>query len=389
MTAAPAAGPDAVVGTPVRMAVGLAVLFSSALAALTWSLVVVAVGGNDHQVADWLIDYAGGYNRRGLLGELLARAIPPSATLWTLLAFQLLCYAPVYGVTVAYLRRTNWSWSAIALACGPAAMPFIGWDPAGGFRKEVIGFACLSLLAMASRRRGAPAVGLVGIALSAWMLGAFSWEALGALLPAVWFLIRGLPFGRRTRSGLAAAFTVVAGTAAGAALLVPGDAATAQTVCLSFVERGLNAERLCGGAVRWLGYSLGDSLQAVVDSYPGYLAYLPLAVIATLPVLTSPWLRRYWRWALASVLAVAPLFVIGIDYGRWLHVLVVSLAICMMTGERELTESPQWTPLATLIYCTTLGVPHAHVLNTTIGVPLLGMLGQVVQLCLDLTVGGR
>lgn len=342
-----------------RMAVAFAILAISSYAAVARYAEVIAAGGNDHQTADWLISYPGAFVRRGLFGELLLGITPPGpAALWVLFGIQVLLYAPLFGYFIDYLFRSRFSWSAIALACSPAALPFIGWDPLGGFRKEILGFLALVLLAVARRRmsrwlRG----GLLAASVAAWTLGVFSWESLAFLLPGIGFLLFAddvLPL-RRT---LAATYTGIAAVAFGASVVAHGDPGTPVRLCQAVTDHGLGAN-LCTGAIAWMGRGLDDSLRAVQQNLDVHSGYLLMFALAVLPIVVSPWLRRYWGWAVFALVGIAPLFVLGIDYGRWIHILVIELAICMIAGNLALIESKLWNPLSAILFVSVWGIPHA------------------------------
>lgn len=368
-------------------------LAGSGLLAVTALARVVASGGNDHQLGDWLINYADGFVRRGLFGELLLRSTPVGSTLWVLFGFLVLAYLPVYWFFVRFLRRSDWSWSAIALACGPAALPFIGWDTLGGFRKEVLGFVVLVVLATlrsgGPRRPGVRAALTAG-ALLLWAVAGLSWEPTVVMLPAVWHLVLSpnstSPTSstsqreRARRHLLAAAFTGVALVVVALSLYAHGSDEVAGIVCGAVVQHGMAKPGLCGGAIMDLGQSLGYSLARVGLYFPLYLGYVPLAVVAALPLATTPWLRRNWRWALVSTVAVAPLFVIGIDYGRWLHLWFMMLAICVASAPRAQVESRAWTPLSTVLYVALPGIPHADPLLVfrTDRWPFVGLLASIL-----------
>ena len=176
---------------------------------------VVAAGGSDHQTADWLISYADGFVRRGLFGELFWLVAPPGgAALWALYAFQVGCWAVVVCFGVHHLLRERFSWTSIALVCGPASLCFPGWDPAGAFRKEILVFVALALLGwvrILPRRRVLDAV-LIAAALGFYTVAVSSWEASALLLPAVlWMVLAG---GRTTtdvpaRGAVSVAFLAV------------------------------------------------------------------------------------------------------------------------------------------------------------------------------------
>ena len=362
-----------------RLIAAFTVLAISAYVAASTYASVIAAGGNDHQAADWLIAYPGEFIRRGLFGELLFSVTPPGpATLWVLFAIQVACYVPVFAFFINYLFRTNFSWSAIALVASPAALPFIGWDPLGGFRKEILGFAALVLIAVARRSmaRGRRISALVA-ALLVWTLGVFSWESVALMLPAVGFLLLTEPTLPLRRS-FAAAFAGVGTLALAASTVWHGTAATSTQLCTRIIEHGLG-QNLCTGAVAWMGRSLQDSLNLVAKDAPTYSGYLFMAALAVLPIALSPWLRRYWAWALAVAIGIAPLFVLGIDYGRWLHILVIELSICIAVSHRDLIESRLWNPLSVGLFVTLWAIPHAAPTGAyTPGWPEKGLLATVI-----------
>jgi hypothetical protein len=343
----------------IRMLLAFGVLGISALSAVHAYAQVIAAGGNDHQAADWLISYPGTFVRRGLFGELLFAVAPAGqSTLWALFVLQIAICVPLFGFFIDYLFRADFSWSAIALACSPAALAFMGWDPLGAFRKEILGFLALVLLALARRKLSAGTrAALLATSLLVWTLGVFSWESVAFMLPAVAFLIlidSELPL----RWTLAGAYTLIGTAAFVSSVLAHGDASTPGRLCAAVVDQGLSPN-LCTGAIAWMGRSLDASLQLVDENLAVHSGYLVMLALAVLPVALSPWLRRYWKWALACAVGIAPLFVLGIDYGRWIHILIVEVSIMIMASHVKLVESKLWNPLSVGLFITMWGIPHA------------------------------
>lgn len=362
-----------------RQVVALVTLGAALFAAVSGYATVVAAGGGDHQTADWLISYPGEFVRRGLFGELLLRTTPPgAATLWILFAVQVALYLPILLYVLWFLQRQSWSWSAIALACSPAGLAFIGWDAVGGFRKEVLGFVALVLLAVARYTvNGLAKASALIISIAVWALAVFSWESIAFMLPAVLFLLlagRPLPLGRT----FAAIYAGLALVAVGLSVAFHGSAATPARLCQSLIDHQLNP-RLCTGAFAWMGRDLHNSLFLVQENLAVHSGYLAMAALAALPIVFTRWLRRYWPWVLAMVVGIAPLFVLGIDYGRWIHILFLEIVICMMVASSELITSEHWTGLATLLYIGLWGIPHAAPTAATVpGWPLKGFLATVI-----------
>jgi hypothetical protein len=369
-----------------RRAIGLGVLGLSAVLALVSQVQLVAAGGDSFRTVDWQINYAGGFVRRGLFGELLLLLTPGGmATLWVLLVVQVACYVPVYALVVGHLARERWSWSAIALACGPLALPFIGWDVNGGFRKEILAFAALALLAGLrrdpARRARWP---LAGLALVLWLVAVFSWEPAALMLPAALYLLLarapGLPGRLPGARALAAAFALVAVVGLALSVATAGDHGQAALVCGSLQASGVPTADPCGGAVATLRDGAAQGMSSVSRAWPGYAGYPALLAAAALPILLSPWLRRHWRWALAAAVATLPLYVIAVDYGRWGHLLFMELLLCLVIGPARDAASRLWNPLAGLLFVGVFGVPNAGPMNENHQWPLGGLLGTVIQI---------
>ena len=331
----------------------------------------ITTGGEPWMTGDWLINYAGGFVRRALFGELFLGIAPPGASgLWTLLGVQLAFYAVLLAYALQVLHQTRYALSSIALVCGPAALPFVGWDPDGGFRKEIIAFAALALLAWARRSHRRPwmVVVLVLIALPLYVLAVFSWEASALLLPAIAYLLlaRGAPHrGLDTfRWSAATVFAVVAVVGAGLSTLAHGDVAASHAICEHLRAQGYDGPQICGadatagGAIEAIGWSPDRTRQDLALSFPLYGAYLPYIALALVPVAASRWFRVNWRWALIIAAGVLPLFLVVTDYGRWTHILVIALMLCMTAADPNRAASRIWTPVATVLYVSMWALPH-------------------------------
>jgi hypothetical protein len=322
-------------------------------------------GGASFQTADWLINYADGFVRRGLFGEVFLTLAPEgSAGLWTLFAVQTILYGVVFAFGVWALRRTDFSWLMIALVCGPAALGFFAWDPGAAFRKEVLAYVALAVLVwgLAAARRRSTAVFLGVLALIAFGVSVFSWETSALFVPAFVYLLLArngtdvLP--TAARRFLAAAFVAVGGVGLLLGVLFHGSVETATTICDAVRDHGLTRPDLCSGAIEAIGWSSDVTLNTVAASYPLYTGYAVLAALSFIPVVTTPWFRRHWVWALVIGGSIVPLFVIVTDYGRWINMIVMALLFCVVATRVERSESRTWNWMAAVLYTTLWGLPH-------------------------------
>lgn len=364
-----------------RQVIALTVLGFATFRATASYVVQLKLGGEPFQTGDWFINYSGGFVRRGLFGYLLFKpGLSPTWTLLTLALVQFGCYALTYAAFLQFLRRSDWSWVAIAMVCGPAGLSFIGYDVLGGFRKEILAFAVMAILLQAGRSaRRSTWLAWTAVAGVGWVLAVFSWEGVVFMLPALAFLILLPARGEARRAtGIPAAwkwsalavFTLIGGVGALAAAKYSGSHDVMLTICESVRARHLGGENICAGGISALDWTMSQSIDYVARSFPMYYNYLPLLLLAVLPFLTTEWFRRQWPWFLLLFLGTLPLYVIAIDYGRWIHILVIEAVFCFIASPGTERERPSaWNWLATCLYVGAWGLPRYVQLGSPLWTP--------------------
>lgn len=356
----------------------------------------IPFGGSPWSAGEWLVSYADGFVRRGLFGELFLRVAPGGqAGLWLLYGIQMSLLLVVVAYGVSALHRSAYSWATIALVCGPVGIPFVGWGDSS-FHKEFLPFVVLALLAWARRpgRRRGTVVVLVVAALALFVLAVFSWEASALLLPGMLYLLvaRGAPHASLDvfRRSVAAVFVVVGGTGAVISTLIHGDAQTAHAVCEAARARGFVGPELCGavgvsgGGIEAIGWTSFKTSMDLSTAFPAYFGFLPLIALGFLPVVLSRWFRRNWIWGALAFLAVAPLYVVVTDYGRWTTMIVVGLMFCITADDPEGAYSPLWNWMSGIAYVSLWGMPH-WVSPTTDVWPFLGFGSTVLDYLVEYT----
>lgn len=351
-----------------RMVIGLALFAIAVVLPTSRYAHVIAAGGADHQTAEWLISYADGFVRRGLFGELFLRLTPGgSAGLTVLMLIQVGLWAVVVVYLLVFAIRQRFSWASLVLALGPAALAFAAWDPSGAFRKELLAYLALVLLGIG---RGRPQGRTPWQAAGAlvFVFAVFSWEASALFLPAVlWMLLGDDGDGKATipEWSIATGVTVLAGVGVVLSMINHGDAETAKALCTAITREGYSPQ-LCTGAIRWMGLGSNEAYAAVLKDLPRGLFFAPLAVLGLWPVLSSRWVKRNLGWGLGMVAAILPLFVIAIDYGRWIHMAVMAIVLCIAASNDESSaESPLWESPLALVYLVAWGIPHAILVVTS------------------------
>lgn len=303
-------------------------------------------------LGDWLINYQGGFVRRGLPGELafqISHFTRISPTVWITLAIVLLyavllfCFRALFTAS----SRRPWTW---ALLLSPATLAFPVLDRLAGFHKELLFLAALALFSLLLlRRQLSPCAAAAYLAL-AIPLGTLAHEPLFCFAP---YFVAALPLGGRTLGQAArqSAPALLLGCAV-AVLCVAhlGNQGTARSICASlgypYSAEGApgNTNQICsGGAIPFLAYTSPMAAQFARERIVGdrFLSFYPaLAVLALFPVALGGFIlfRDSFRREIRIVTAAAcisfalsvPLFLYGADWGRWIYLHTFSLALLLL-----------------------------------------------------------
>lgn len=292
------------------------------------------MGLDDFALTDWLIGYNGGFVRRGLGGELLWRleqltglGMPTAVFLFS---------GMVYGLLTLTAIRLAWRadrWPQWLLLVSPATVFFPAFEPGAAGRKEILLLLipALMLWRQPGRLPGRVELIVLTLCLSALLLiheglffflpllGVFFWIFWGC--PAQPWRLMGLP---------AAILGLLMGVIMALNQLYPPNV---DALCQQLVERGHAVPRCTEPlmtAVSWLNISVSQ-VWALLDGrldWPRLLSVAIGLVLCLLPLLALPWRRDIAFVALLATAMTLPLFVVAIDWGRWLHVISVLLLYC-------------------------------------------------------------
>ncbi len=304
-------------------------------------------------VGDWLISYESGFVRRGSIGTVIfgLNDVTGLSLTTLVLLFHLALYAVLAGVIGYFCLTKRLSFPVLLLIVSPACLLFPILDVAGGGgRKEMLHFALFGIwCVILCRARSLPwslvavFAGLVALATTAHemflFLSAFYSAAYAArsrqlgLQPSV-LKMGAIPAAALFLSGLIFIF----GT--GASVDAP------QELCQAIVERGLPVS-VCGGAVFYpsgLMVNLEDTWTKIVTTF-GYIHFMPhLLLLSFLPLAlvaadASEEGRKVRSVLWPSIFAALPLFLMALDWGRWVHIIIVSSLLLMMLAAPIKTES--------------------------------------------------
>lgn len=302
---------------------------------------------------DWLINYQGGFVRRGLAGQIffwLAQLTGANQVL-LIIGFQILMYFLLLANTYRLAIHSYLSALTTAIIFSPAFVVFPALDPQGGFRKEIIFLALFAWLCshivFANKIQGKLPL-LLGVA--AFLLIP-SHEMLAIYLP---YLIcplilyeKGLgPMTKRTILALLPALLL-------AILLTIFSKPSADTITM-ICDSLANAPRDCyspevQGAISFLKQNFVTANKFVLSSLKSeaIIIYIITGTLGLMPLGLAFFDKQHalleqkrTRIELAACILLAvfaslPLLLIAADYGRIIHIHVSCLTLLILTIRQD------------------------------------------------------
>ena|GEM_PF-693110 len=338
--------------------------------------------------SDWLINYQGGFVRRGLIGELLYQLSHnlhlcslTAAVYFVQISAYILCTVGL--VVLIFHKKSVWlPWILLS----PVGFVFVlyerimhypkhldngqivFWKLVGGERKEILLFLALVLLGTASVTRIARWRWVqIVLGLAVYFVFLFSWEGGVLFLPILLVLLGHSAQLKTKESLLRLQWTVGALAVAGALIQIGfhGNLAASQAICSS-VQNGHLPARACLGAINNLSVGARVELSTVVHNFPYYSWYLLSATLALLPFVLSGWLRRNWNFFLTMTVCMIPLYLVGTDYGRWIHIWIMCMSfhwLLVDSSERDL-QLPRSKPalwfIGLFLWITAWSIPFTY-----------------------------
>lgn len=300
---------------------------------------------SDWAMADWLINYTGGFVRRGFTGQIALETgrLHLSPLVFVLLV-QLALYATILYAVLQLTKNIEWNLWTIALVYSPATLGFALNDPSYAYRKEILFFALLGGTLLVLQRRRWNDLALSTLLTVSAAVCVLSHEALIVFFP---YLFCALLIGFRRVDRAVRVAAVPAIVAAGCFVLVsrfPGSLAMSRTICASLGSTLTDPPTgFCGGAIAYLSrdsaYAHAQVLLLMSRHYTVHFVLVTLlALLPVIGMIALLWRIREQRFAaaalivctLVSITASIPLFFYGTDWTRWVYLHVFSLFLLLL-----------------------------------------------------------
>jgi hypothetical protein len=308
-----------------------------------------AFRGDPWSHGDWLISYSDGFIRRGLFGEIVFvvadLTLVPVGIL--VLATQVGAGAVFFFGCARLLVNSELKLGLVAISLIPMSFTYVWVDPASAGRKEVLLFLLAIFwqrLEAQQKRTGIPHIAASLIFLSLVL----SHEGFFVYAPLL-LLISILSFPEISWSEVvqrSIALVLPSSIAVAAISLIDSDS-TPAGLCAPILRAGYTPYT-CEGAVSLAaesgpsGIEYGLSwLEGFPSNYLWYIGIGALYYIIIWIVLLAATKKVHFRLgrkvvltvALVGILSPVPLFVIAVDWGRYLQMILVMFSIALMSSK--------------------------------------------------------
>lgn len=337
------------------------------------------LGRSDQWIlGDWLIDYSAGFTRRGLPGEAVRQleiifGLDRIVMTTVLQVSALVALMVLVGVLVFSHQR---GLTTMLLVASPAFVLFL-LNPLGTMRKEILLWLLFAAVLVWSRSKRPSAEKIIPwVVAGAFPILVLIHEAVlfyaGFVAVMLWLLVTEGTV-HKTQALWAGAIGAVLTAVAGLmSLLWPTRPGLGSDICANLVASGYS-DALCSGAIRFLDQDAAFSVTRVVDAVTtgNYLGvYLPVIIFSSLPFFFVRWSRPVAFGLVVSLAMTAPLFVVAIDWGRWIVISVwlVTLLVLRFDGSTHIAVVPiqktkqrlfaLGSPVGVIAFATLWSVPH-------------------------------
>lgn len=340
----------------------------------------VNAGGHNWKTGDWLINYSGGFIRRGLIGTVsLSLADFFSVNVkWVVFGIQIFIFTLFAYFVLKEFFKFNKEKTSILWLLSPA-FAFVFWlnDPAVAFRKEILIYLCLIFFLKAFKGTSISSIWYT-LGLFTFAFTGLSHEAIVFFLPAFLFPIYDFYSKTNVTKTFALKLAIPIILLTGITLLIAkkftGSEESMHLVCSALDPYHLKSD-ICDGAISWLKHDASFAHQEVVDFGPAvWLNYLFLGIISILPFLLLKMDKSLLCFYLFSIAGIAPLFYLASDHGRWISMIVTSsMLVTIWLRPSIIQNSLNKFGYAGFIYVSSWALP-----NCGHDRPGLGLLSQII-----------
>ena len=296
-------------------------------------------GGHTFMTADWLVNYNYGFVKRGLSGTIFLSITRDKDTLLDLLSFSLiLIYVFIFFLLNKIYNSEKQNYLSVVLIFSPAAFLFPIYDSQGSFRKEILGF--LAVLLLASSVKSSKKYKYVSMSLFIYSIAVFSHSVNVFFITTIFVLIY-IFFDKRLLLLTLFSIPVVLYlllyylfSSSEQELYIIRD-----NICNDLVSIGLS--NLCGyGTFDFLVWDVNANYLLVQnyiinENRNEYYFYFLLFILSIVPYFFDSNSIKLIKYYLFVSISFIPLFLYAYDWGRWIYIMSICFLVIYLLSEKS------------------------------------------------------
>jgi hypothetical protein len=334
---------------------------------------LIKYGFNSYKTGDWLINYYSGFTRRGLIGTFFLGTSKlfnflSSDLKWFIFFFQNIIYFFIFFLIQKIYLLNKPSLGTLILLFSPAYILFPYYDFLGGYRKEIFFFLAFAILAYIYAA-GLKSKKLIWLSFFIFLTGILSHETGIFTLPFFLFLILKMKLVNILKRKEAIFFSIlfivnsifVLLFSFLSALNYDQNILISKNICTSLISIGFD-KNICQGAISFLQRSFTEVLKETLASVTSLLRlYSVLLIISIFPLFFLNWFISLKNKLLIifSFIGISPLFLIGLDWGRWIHIYIYFVFTIILSDSVYKNLIIKKIPILIIVgYLTLWSMPH-------------------------------
>lgn len=313
---------------------------------------VLTQNWNGWAVGDWLLNYQDGFIRRGLLGTVLIEGSKHLGIPINHFIYITQCSVFFLFLLTFYflLRKKLLNFWFLILCLGPGFLLFNYYDGMSVGRKEILLYLIFGWWCLITERRQPPVVVVFVFAILIFVL-TLSHEMVIFFIPYFIIAQRWL-YPLQLKNDFDQSVVLAISSLAGVCLLlIFARPITENTMCATFLKLGAE-EEVCKGIVSfgtdssWRAFLFLIYDQELKKQFL-WISFLPIIVLPFYLTILSNWPKlisgkKFLYAALSLFIFSAPLFLISIDWGRWI---AIHITLCIILLTQKLPQSVSKRPL--------------------------------------------
>ncbi len=278
-----------------------------------------------NNIADWLINYNYGYIRRGLAGTiLLSISNDLEFIAYTLIpTIIFLLHFTVIFLSLKIYQENNKNLYSLFLLFSPLYLLFSVFNVSKGVgNKELLGLICLLLILRSTYKK--LNYGSFILICSLFSVSVLSHE-VNLFVTSMVFILS-ITKTIKVDWKIIIMLLIISSIFLMVYLFYPTTSEIIDSLCTDIY---LKINELDCTKAYYLGQdsfnSLDSSINRVFEDSDYVLVYGVYLIFGLIPFYFRSWIKKNYKLLILTLVSMAPLFLIAIDWGRWLHILIFTL----------------------------------------------------------------